>query len=317
MSSLSSLVQSADVGGYSLPSGVLEAHAVWQRLQQSELPPPRTLHVEDAAGQVVHAVSNGQTPDLLALGAEFGRVQDQRHAYDQAVAVLRLAVEQAGNLAVNTASDAADRIITEHLRPAHEELLARVREMAGLLRPHIGGGYTIDTHSLITANAKVRAAYVELPGLVEKWRVIADAHARANRVGMRIVEHDHEGLFAAFENPMAFFPGWKPPMRGPLIPFPEDATARLLWTVSDEVAPARPWLPTVAEQDAAFWSVFGPHITRINANRHNARAMAEQAVGIERRGGDHTPDLVSPPSSVQRQAAFAGRIFGAETGATE
>lgn len=157
----------------------------------------------------------------------------------------------------------------------------------------------------------MRGAYFALPGLVEKWRVIVDAHGRAIGVGQRTVKYDHDGLFSAFENPMTFFPGWKLPAPIPRIPFPDDATARLLWLASDEVTKAKPWLSTMAEQDAAWWAQFGQQVQQTRQNHHNARAMAAQAMGVERRDGTGTA-IPAPPSSVERQAAYAGRIFGTE-----
>ncbi|MDP9395574.1 MAG: hypothetical protein M3Q27_15555 [Actinomycetota bacterium] len=310
---LSTLTQSATAGGYTLPTDVVDAHAVWQRLRQVELPTPRQLHIEDAAGRIVHTVTRGEALDLLEVGAEFDRVERERRAYDQALTVLRLAVEQAGNAAVNAASDAADRIVTEHLRPAHTALLQRVREVVELLRPHIDAAYHLDAHGVMTASAKVRAAYLEVPALVDRWRLINDARNRANLIGLRTVEYDHDGVFATFENPMALVPGWTPTVGMPRIPFPEGATARLLWIASEEVAPARPWLPTFAEQDAAYWSIFGEQITQARQNQHNMRAMAEMAVGIERHDGGE-PQLTAPPTTAQRREAFAGRLFGTTSG---
>jgi hypothetical protein len=140
--------------------------------------------------------------------------------------------------------------------------------------------------------------------------------APAHQVGMRTTKHDDSGLFGVFEQPMAFFPTWKPPARIPLLPFPEDETARLLWLVLDETAiKAKPWLPTTAEEDAAWWGQFGEHVTRINNNRHNAQAMAARAVGIESRDGTaHT--IAAPAAAPERQAAVAGRLFGNLPGGT-
>ncbi len=64
---LSTLTQSATAGGYTLPTDVVDAHAVWQRLRQVELPTPRQLHIEDAAGRIVHTVTRGEALDLLEV----------------------------------------------------------------------------------------------------------------------------------------------------------------------------------------------------------------------------------------------------------
>jgi hypothetical protein len=314
ISALTSLVQSTNAGSYSLPTDVIEAHSVWQRLKQTQLPPLRELHVEDVAGRIVHSATSGETPDILGVGAEFDQVQAERRAYDHALTVLRLAVEQAGNAAVAAASDATERIITEHLRLAHDELMEQARETATLLKPYSDAAFRLDLQDIVAATStKVRSAYLGLSALLERYRLIQQARTKANQVGLRTVEHEHAQLFATFEQPMAFFPTWKPPARIPLLPFPEDETARLLRLVSDQTAKAKPWFPTLAEQDAAWWGQFGEQITRANTNRHNARAMAEQAVGLESRDGTATT-IPAPPSTVERQAAFAGRLFGTTGG---
>ena len=78
------------------------------------------------------------------------------------------------------------------------------------------------------------------------------------RTGGAPPQCDGRGLFAVFENPLAFVASADLPYEGiPVPPLPDDDTARLLWLVSDEAANGRPWLPTVAEQDAAWRARFG------------------------------------------------------------
>ena len=81
-------------------------------------------------------------------------------------------------------------------------------------------------------------------------------------------------MFATFEKTMALHPNWKHPAPLPAMPAPSDPTQRLIWTVSDQAAAARPWLPTVAEQDDAWWATFGEALERQHAGREHSRAMA-------------------------------------------
>jgi hypothetical protein len=314
IASLTTLVQSAKVGGYTLPPEITDAHAVWQRLQQAEIPPPRPFSIEDAAGRIVHAATTGQQVDPLKLCRDFQKVEEDRRLYDQALGVMRQAIEQAAAVAVNAASDATERIITEHLRPVHDELMQQARDVASVLRPYTSAGFELDLQRIVSEpSAEIRAAYLALPDLVERRRLIWQARTKANQVGQRKAEHDEAGLFALFERPMTFHPHWRAPAQIPRLPMPEDDTARLLWFASDEATTARPWLPTLAEQDAAWWGLFGERLEQAARNRHDARAMAEQAVGIERRDG--TTDAVpaaAPPR--ERQAVIAGRLFGTTAG---
>lgn len=120
----------------------------------------------------------------------------------------------------------------------------------------------------------------QLPRLVTRRQLIFTARRWANTIGNRTPQHDTEGLFAEFENPTALTPGWRQGMR-PVIPAPEDPTERLLWAVSDPTAPAKPWLPTVAEQDAAWWA-------KVRASTRAART------GATRRLRNRRPDRLTP-----------------------
>lgn len=215
-------MQSAASGGYTLPAGVVDAHDVWQRLRQTELPPLRALHVEDAAARVVH--------------------------------------------------QALPRIVA-------------------------------------ASSTKVRSAYLGLPAPLDRYRLIQQARTEADHVGLRSLEHDHDGLFATFARPSSFFPAWQPPARIPQLPLPEDEAARLLWLASDQAATAEPWLPTYAEQDAAWWATFGEEVMARQQGQHGAQAMAAMAVGVERRDGSGTA-IPAPAPAHERQAVPAGRISG-------
>lgn len=298
---LTSIVQTAAAGNYTLPADVVEAHDVWKRLQQLELKPPRPLAIEDAAAKVVQAATAGDQVDPTKLCREYHKSQDDRRLYEEALTVLRAAVEQAAQIAVGTATDATERIITEHLRPAHDVLLEQARETAALLRPYTDGEYRISTQDLIAANSDAaRAAYLALPGLVERRRLIVQARDRANVVGERRAQHDNGGLYATLAEPLALVQ-WRAPAPIPTLPIPEGATERLLWLASDVAAKARPWLPTLAEQDATWWAQFGEAIQR--------RLAASAASGSL--GG--TGSTARPMS--ERQTARHERLFGRLAGA--
>lgn len=76
-------------------------------------------------------------------------------------------------------------------------------------------------------------------------------------------------MFGEFSRPMTFHPDWKLPARIPPLPSPQDPTQRLLWVVGPDAAMAKPWLPTLAEQDAAWWETFGSGVERAQRNRMN------------------------------------------------
>jgi hypothetical protein len=260
------LVSAAEESGYSLPEALVAAHATLVAVKGLTIPTPPTLDVHTAAARAITATAAGEPVDLLALAGEAAEAQLDRQRYEQAQLIRSLAIEQAGEAAQHLASDIVEQVITQHLRPALEQVHAQAREAGAAL-----GDYSLDAHTLLAAPAKVRAAYLKLPELVARQSAIWKARRLINTLGYREVKHDGAHLYGEFERPLALSPHWKPPARIPPIPAPEDPTARLLWVVSEQAAPARPWLPTVAQQDAAWLAQFGPEA---KANEARAKALA-------------------------------------------
>ncbi len=231
------------------------------------------LHVDTAAARLVSAVAAGTSVDVLELGTAVAQAETDRQTTEKARAVLAAAIEQAGNAATSVASDLTEQVISQHLRPALAELYARVREVSAQL-----DGYGLDPHRLITAPAKVRNAYAELPALVARSTAIFTARKHVNFIGHREPQHDASNFYADYQTPLALSPQWKPPAQIPRIPAPADPTERLPWIVSEAAAPAQPWLPTMAEQDAAWWSQFGEAQEMRAAHAMSARAYGGQRV---------------------------------------
>ena len=179
-----------------------------------------------------------------------------------------MAIEHAGEIALAVCASLTESIIVDCLRPALDDVHAQARDVAQALH-----GYDLNApHTLITAPARVRNAYGRLPELVSRRVVIYTARRRVNQIGSQTPEHDVTGTFAEFRDPLALHPNWKPGARVPRVPQPDDPTARLLWVVSPEAAPARPWLPTVAERDQRWVDTFAADIQMRNTARHNATA---------------------------------------------
>jgi len=266
--SLTTLVSAADGGGYTLPEELLAAYRTYTRVKETELAAPARLDTETAAARLVAAVVGGEDPDLLAIGREVNDSTAALQVYDHAQQVLRLAVEQAGERATFLAGDLTERIIVEHLRPAFQQVHAEAREVAQALQ-----GYGLDPHALVTAPAKVRTAYGSLPFLVARRSIILTARRLVNTAGHRTPQHDVSGYFADFAEPLAFNSWWRLPAALPRVPAPEDPMEHLLWVVSDAAAPGKPWLPTVAEQDAAWWALLGEAAPQAQAAQF-ARTLA-------------------------------------------
>ena len=269
---LTQLVQSAEGAGYTLPTELLDAYATYHRVKALEVPEPAVLDAEGAASRIVSATAAGETVDLIAAACQWERATRDTQTASQAQMLVNAATEQAAHLAAGLADTLTEQIITEHLRPALEAVYAKTREVAAALE-----GYGLDPHTLVTAPTKARSAYAALPGLVTRRQMIYTARPLVNALGYRKPQHDVNGLFAELADPMALSPTWRPPMAVPQIPAPTDPTERLLWIVTDAAAPAKPWLPTVEEQDEAWWAQFGDAVDNMAQRHRDGLAIGARA----------------------------------------
>lgn len=251
INALTQIVDSAEAGGYTLPVELTDALTVYRRVTALTLSEPRGHNPEETAARLVHTLAEGKEVDLTALAAGMSDAELEAKVAAQVQHVVTLAREQAAGAATNLAADLTERIITDHLRPAFDDVHAQARDAAAAL-----DGHGLDPHSLVTAPAKARNAYASLPLLVARKTTILQAHRLANAIGFRRPAHDVQNIFSAFADPLAFHPQWKHPAPVPRPPVPENAVERLLWMAGPEGAVGKPWLPTVAEQDAAYEAQF-------------------------------------------------------------
>ena len=270
---LKSLIGTADAGGYTLPDELLTAWNTYQAVQALTLPELPQMPVDAAAARLVASVTAGDPLDLLEVGRDAQRVEDDRQAVAIAQRVLAEAIEQADNAVSSLAADLTERIITEHLRPAYQDVLSKAHTAGAALE-----GYGLDPHTLLQAPAKARGAYFDLSSLVERRTAIWTARRNANAIGYRTVQHDTENRFLEFANPLAFHPNLPAAARFPGVPAPEDPKAHLLWLITPEATAAKPWLPTPDEQDQAWHEVYGAAVENRRVRAVAARAYAGQQV---------------------------------------
>jgi len=209
--------------------------------------------------------------DVDALASEIDDATTRRRITDTASTVRAAAVELAGDLATSLAADAADRIITDHLRPAFDDVLEQARAAAAKL-----GSHGLNPRALLSAPKAARDSFHDLERLADRHRAIQTARIKANSIGLRQPEHDVEYIFSTFRRPMEFAPGWVAnTARLPRPPYPDDPTESIYWLVTDEQAiAAGPWLPTTAEHDSVWWSVFGEGVETRAALAGAARSWA-------------------------------------------
>jgi len=246
LSALRPLVESADAGGYSLPAEVVDAWRVFEKVRALPLPAPATTDHEEVAAGVVAAVAAGKSPDVAKAGVKLHRAVDEQQAHDAAQRVFVEAIDQAGTAAAIVAGDRADVIIVEYLAPVLADIYEEARGCGERL-----AGHELDPRRLLDAPAEVQDAFRRLERLIARQSLIWDARKWACSVGFRRPEHDAAGIFLHFERP-GELAGWShADGRWPgLDAFaPAEPLARLLWFASPELAAAKPWLPTCAQQD--------------------------------------------------------------------
>lgn len=269
-STLAKLVGNAEAGGYTLPAELIDAWQTVERVRALDLGVPDSLAADVAAAQVVAAVTSGKTPDMLEVGREMHRLESDRQAQGHASRALAEARELAAAAAVSVAVDMTERLISDHLRPALEDVYAKAKESA----PALMG---FEKRPPYAAPAKAAKAYDDLDRLAGRRSVIFGARSWVNFIGSRQPQHDPEGMFVEFEHPELLTPWWNSQgvVRWPGLRevAPEDPAVRLAWVVSDAVAPARPWLPTVAEQDEQWWSMFGEKLEKFARSRRDAESV--------------------------------------------
>ncbi len=253
---LERLLAGARAGDYTLPEAVAGASAGSHRLRGLELRAPRRFGRADAAAHLLSEAAAGRPLDPMALAARIDRSRSQMQLFVEAQEVVAMAAEQGRDAAAAVAGDMSERIVGEHLRPAHREVLRGAKRVAARLARYTDDRFELDTRGIVAASGRVRRAYAALPDLVRRHRAIRDALEAVNVLAGHPPRHDSRDLFAFFQDPLVFSAPGLPYDRAPEAPVPGDDTARLLWLVSDQAAIGRPWLPTAREQDMAWLSAF-------------------------------------------------------------
>lgn len=270
---LSRLVDHQEAGGYTLPTGVLDAYTAHQAAKAIAVPgQPPVLHPDDAAAGLVDDLLAGGDVDLDGAASALDGAREAARRVELAGQLHALIVERTGQLAASAAIGAADRVITDSLRPPYEQVLAEAAGHAERL-----GGHRLDGTGW-DAPTKVRTARRELAELADRLRALRDARQLVSTIAEAQPQHDVQHMFALLRRPQVLAPGWEPDARPlPRPDVPADPVAGLLWLVT-VAQPAEPWLPTVGEQDSAWLAVFGESRQHRRSAAVSARAHAGASV---------------------------------------
>ena len=184
------------------------------------------------------------------------RARTGRLLFQEALELVRSATLQVEDAAVRETAEASDAIIAEHLRPAFHETMHRAGEAARRLGAYIDDEFRLDTARIITASLKVRNATspcrtssggTARSWLPESWRTHSD---RAPRSAIAEVCVRSSSVHVPLQRRACTTTSSRVRRSPRTTPPP-------LWLLSDEAAAGRPWLPTVAEQDAAWRTQLG------------------------------------------------------------
>ncbi len=270
---LDKLVAGRELGGYTLPSHVIAAHDSYLKAAAVTLPTSEPLHPNDAAVALADAYAAGDQLDALKVAR---RVADAAATAD-AAAMARTVHQQAllilSARAVTIAQDAAETIITEHLRPAYSRLLEQGRQAAAVL-----DGYSRSTTALMSAPAKVRTAYLSITELVSRHDALWQSRYEVVKLAALTPQLDDHGWFLEFANPLALRPGWRVGSQVRALETPKDPVERMLWLCGPATV-GEPWMPTPAEMDAAWDKQFGDAMRARAQGRRDAQAFGAVIAG--------------------------------------
>ena len=248
VAAVAKIVAHQEVGKYRLPDEIVAAFARRERVAATVVVEPASETVASAAVRFVESVAAGSPVDVLELGRVLHRADADARAAEMAHRVVQAATDLAAAELIELVEDRADEIIAGPLREAWSSLLDESRQAVADL-----AGYSLENlHALLTAPAKVRAAYTTLVELAQRRLTLWEVRRQVLHAASLAPALDVQNRFVEFRTPQAVN-GWKLPAPWPGVPAaPTDALQRLVWLATSPVAEAAtPWFPTPGEQDAA------------------------------------------------------------------
>lgn len=256
------LFEAHDQNVFELPGDVLKLRAAVGRLDD-ELATVRASRPDPAAAerQAVDAAKAAAASRKAFAATRLREVRESTADLDSLVHVLgRARAELAGELA-GLIVDSAPAIITERLRPVHDRLAAQFEQAAAVLPD------PASVDALMRASEQARQTWLGLDAAAAAFHRVRDAAARLNR--QTPVVSDAHGEFAMLRNVRGVWPDWqvgRPP------PWTHtDPRQTILWLVRHG---AQLWLPTSAEQDAAWHEAHGAALEQAVQGRRQLAAWS-------------------------------------------
>jgi len=264
------LFDGVDAGVFSLPAEVLELRAAVDNLAVQPAP---ALTEDDVRAELtaatVTAARRGEAPPDLTPLLEARRRDDLERARRQVI----VDADARARAQLGTAVAAvADEIITEHLRPVVEDVMAKGRRQV-----EVFGAHGTEPAALFTAPPKVRQAYTDFTAGVHRYEVARAGRAVLTRVGAQ-PQYDARGWFGEVRNAEVLWPdvaaGLKTDRARPEW-FGMATPVRLQWFAQHG---AEVWLPTPAQQDRRWYEVLGEQYDQQQRLRAAYQAAAVMSV---------------------------------------
>lgn len=259
-----------DAGLHDLPAEMVRRRVAVTRLQAAldalgEPPAVHRLEQDLASGWAEAACDADPDIDLTAIEeAEAANVRHQRQSR-----LLGMAVSEAGAALADAVHTYADEAIREHLAPALAKIVEKARKAVAT---YIGHGTTAG--AMLNAPAAARNAYQSVDELAAAFSQVRQTRYQLLRLTGE-PQQDNHGDFGLIRNADKMWPtltdlgriqfNYEPPWRG------LETRALFEWLTANPAAEV--WLPTAAEQDQRWFSVFGPRVAEMQANRHGAEAL--------------------------------------------
>lgn len=185
-----------DAGHYTLPEDVLKARETYRGVEAMPWPkPPRNPWetVADVATETVDAIHNGtKLPDVQ-------RIEQARAAeriYQDALDMMGACLDLASQRAETTLREHSMGILTDHLRPAHDQTWQSYRDAHRTLQEY---GET-EPRRLLSAPSKVRKASDTCDLMADRYAAIREAYGDLRiRCGLACPD-DPNGKYAAIRN---------------------------------------------------------------------------------------------------------------------
>lgn len=206
-------------------------------------------------------VTGSPLPDVApVLDAE-----REARAFEHILEIARNSAAALDRRIASTVAEQADQIITDVLRPVLDATVAELRSAYALLEPFETAG----RGALALAAPKVRNAAATADKSSHTYTALRSAAAEVRAV-LPAPEYDVDGEFAAFTDIHTVWPRARRTNFG-AIPAPwQEVPDVQAWQIRN----LTPWMPTPAEQDEQWQSVYGEALRAEQLRSEKRQAMA-------------------------------------------